>query len=125
MWGRIIDAAEKYNEPGKFTAFIGFEWTSTPSGSNMHRNVIFRDGAEVARKVLPFSVYDSENPEDLWAYLDKIEKEAGAHVFAIPHNGNLSNGLMFDDVKYGTTTAIDAAYAKSRMKHEPLYEVHR
>ena len=123
MWGRIIDAAEKYNEPGKFTAFIGFEWTSTPGGSNMHRNVIFRDNGDVARKILPYSSYDSENPEDLWVYLDKIEKEAGAHVFAIPHNGNLSNGLMFDDVKYGTTTPIDAAYAKSRMKHEPIYEV--
>ena len=123
MWNREIDAAEKYNEPGKFTAFIGFEWTSTPGGSNMHRNIIFRDGGDVARKVLPFSVYDSENPEDLWVYLDKIEKDAGAHVFAIPHNGNLSNGLMFSDTKYGTTTPIDAAYAKNRMKHEPLYEV--
>jgi len=123
MWGRIIDAAQNHNEPGKFTAFIGFEWTSTPKGSNLHRNVIFRDGAEVARKVLPFSVYDSENPEDLWTYLDKIEKEAGAHVFAIPHGGNLSNGLMFDDVKYGTTTPIDKAYAQKRIQREPLYEV--
>ena len=60
----------------------------------MHRNVIFREGGDVAKKVLPFSVYDSENPEDLWLYIDKIEKEAGAHTFAIPHNGNLSNGLM-------------------------------
>ena len=123
MWGRIIDSAEKHNEPGKFTAFIGFEWTSTPKGSNMHRNIIFRDNGDVARKVLPFSVYDSENPEDLWIYLDKIEKNAGAHVFAIAHNGNLSNGLMFDDVKYGTTTPIDAAYAKKRMQREPLFEV--
>jgi len=123
MWGKIIDAAEKHNEPGKFTAFIGFEWTSTPSGSNMHRNVIFKNGAEVARKVLPFSVYDSENPEDLWSYLEKIKKEVGADVFAIAHNGNLSNGLMFDDVTYGTTTPIDAAYAERRMKNEPLYEV--
>ena len=123
MWGRIIDAAEKHNEPGKFTAFIGFEWTSTPSGSNLHRNVNFRDNGDVARKVLPFSVYDSENPEDLWVYLEKIRKEAGAHAFAIAHNGNLSNGLMFDDVKYGTTTPIDAAYATERMKNEPLYEV--
>jgi len=123
MWGRIIDAAEKHNEPGKFTAFIGFEWTSTPNGSNLHRNVIFRDNGDVARKVLPFSVYDSKNPEDLWKYLDKIEKEVGAHVFAIPHGGNLSNGLMFDDVKYGTTTPIDAEYAKKRVQREPLYEV--
>jgi hypothetical protein len=123
MWGRLIDAAEAHNEPGKFTALIGFEWTSSPGGSNLHRNVIFKDGGDVARKVLPYSVYDSENPEDLWKYMAKIEKEAGAHVFAIPHNGNLSNGLMFDDVRYDNKKPIDAAYAKERMKREPIYEV--
>ena len=123
MWERIIDSAEKYNEPRKFTAFIGFEWTSSPKGNNLHRNIIFKDNGDVAKKVLPYSVYDSENPEDLWRYLDKIEKDVGANVFAIAHNGNLSNGLMFDDVKYGTTTPIDAEYAKKRMQREPLYEV--
>jgi len=123
MWNVVVDAAEKHNEPGKFTAFIGFEWTSSPKGSNLHRNIIFRNGGDAAKKVLPFSVYDSENPEDLWVYLDNIKKKAGITAFAIPHGGNLSNGLMFDDVRYGTTTPIDAAYAKNRMEHEPLYEV--
>jgi hypothetical protein len=77
MWNHIIDAAEAHNNPGQFTAFIGFEWTSTPGGSNLHRNVIFRDNAERTRKVLPYSVYDSEDPEDLWAYLANYEKKPG------------------------------------------------
>ena len=123
MWDRIIDAAEKHNNPGQFTAFIGFEWTSTPAGSNLHRNIIFRNNGDTARKVLPFSVYDSEDPEDLWAYLAKVEKTTGAQVLAIAHNGNLSNGLMFDDVTFATKKPIDRDYAERRIRWEPLYEV--
>jgi len=122
MWERILDAAEKNNEPGKFTAFIGFEWTSTPGGSNMHRNVIYRDGKDIAMKGLPYSTYDSEDPEKLWEYMANLEKNTGAKVFAIPHGGNLSNGLMFDDITFTTKKPLTADYAKRRMKWEPLYE---
>jgi ribosome-associated protein YbcJ (S4-like RNA binding protein) len=123
MWERIIDAAEKHNNPGQFTAFIGFEWTSSPAGSNLHRNVIFRGNGDAARKVLPFSVYDSEDPEDLWTYLAKAEQTTGTQVLAIAHNGNLSNGLMFDDVTLTTKKPIDRDYAERRIRWEPLYEV--
>jgi len=123
MWQRIIEAAEQHNEPGKFTALIGFEWTSTPGGSNMHRNVIFRDNGDRAKQVLPFSAYDSQDPEDLWAYMEAYEKKTGGRALAIAHNGNLSNGLMFDDVTYTDKKPIDKDYAERRMKAEPLYEV--
>jgi hypothetical protein len=127
-WQDIMDAAEAHNIPQVFTAFIGFEWTSTPAGSNLHRNVIFRDNADKTRQVLPFSVYDSQDPEDLWAYMASYEKKTGGKVLAIAHNGNLSNGLMFDDVTLGDKKGdnkkpIDQDYAKRRMKAEPLYEV--
>jgi len=113
MWERIITAAESHNDPGLFTAFIGFEWTSTPGGSNLHRNVILRDNGDKARQVLPYSVYDSENPEDLWAYLANYEKLTGGQALAIAHNGNLSNGLMFDDVTLGENSKpIDKDYAQ-------------
>ena len=123
MWKRNIDAAEKHNEPGKFTAFIGYEWTSSPKGNNLHRNVIFRNGGDVAVKAVPYSSYDSEDPEKLWEYMANLEKTTGAKVLAIPHNGNLSNGLMFDDKTFTTKKPIDADYAKNRMKWEPIYEV--
>ena len=123
MWTHIIEAAERHNEPGKFTAFIGFEWTSSPGGSNMHRNVIFRDDGKKASQVIPYSVYDSEDPEDLWRYMENYEKKTGGQVLAIAHNGNLSNGLMFDDVTFGDKSPLDKDYAIRRMEAEPLYEV--
>lgn len=123
MWKRNIDAAEKYNEPGKFTAFIGYEWTSSPKGRNLHRNIIFRNNGEVAIKSLPYSAYDSEDPEKLWEYMQNLEKTTGAKVLAIPHNGNLSNGLMFDDITLTSKKPIDADYATRRMRWEPIYEV--
>ncbi len=123
MWKRIIDAAEAHYEPGQFTAFIGFEWTSSPGGSNLHRNVIFRDNGEKASKVIPYSTFDSEDPEDLWAYMENYEKMTGGQVLAIAHNGNLSNGLMFDDSTFTSRLPIDKDYAQRRMKAEPLYEV--
>jgi hypothetical protein len=82
-WHKIIDAAERHNQPSAFTAIIGFEWTSTPDGNNLHRNVLFRDGADVARQVLPISLYDSEDPEDLWKWMAVVEKTTGGRVLAI------------------------------------------
>ena len=123
MWQRITAAAEKYNEPGHFTAFIGFEWTSTPGGNNLHRNVIFRDGKDKADQIVPFSQYDSIDAEDLWKWMASYEQKTGGKVLAIPHNGNLSNGLMFDDVTLTTKKPLDRDYAERRMRWERLYEV--
>lgn len=122
-WQRITAAAEKFNEPGRFTAFIGFEWTADPNGANLHRNVIFRDSKEKADQVLPFSAADSLDPEKLWEWMAAYEKKTGGRLLAIPHNGNLSNGLMFDDVTLTTKKPIDREYAARRMRWEPLYEV--
>jgi hypothetical protein len=123
MWLKATEAAERNNVPGKFTAFIGFEWTSTPNGNNLHRNVIFRGGKASADKLVPISAYDTEDPERLWDWMEKAEKTAGVRLLAIPHNGNLSNGLMFDDVTYTDRRPIDRAYAERRMRWEPVYEV--
>jgi Protein of unknown function (DUF3604) len=123
MWQRETAAAEKYNQPGKFTAFIGYEWTSMPDGNNLHRNVIFRDDKVKADQIVPFSQYDSVDPEDLWKSMTAYEAKTGGRLLAIPHNGNLSLGLMFDDVTLTTKKPIDVDYAKNRMRWEPLYEV--
>jgi hypothetical protein len=123
MWAKATEAAERNNVPGKFTAFIGFEWTSTPNGNNLHRNVIFRGGKESADKLVPISAYDTEDPERLWDWMEQAEKKAGVRLLAIPHNGNLSNGLMFDDVTYADRRPIDRAYAERRMRWESVYEV--
>jgi hypothetical protein len=123
MWERETEFAEKYNEPGKFSAIIGYEWTSMPDGNNLHRNVIFRDGKAQADTVIPFSQYDSVDPEDLWTWMADYEKKTGGRALAIPHGGNLSLGLMFDDVTLTTKKPIDKEYAERRMRWEPLYEV--
>ena len=121
-WERIIDAVDSYNQPGVFTAFHGFEWTSSPKLVNLHRNVIFRDSAKEARQVLPLTAFDTEDPERLWDYLEAYEKKTGGKALAIPHGGNMSQGLMFA-VERMSGEPIDAAYAKRRMRWEPLYEV--
>jgi len=121
-WNQIIDAVDKYNQPGVFTAFHGFEWTLTPNLRNLHRNVIFRDGADEARQVVPFSFFDAQDPEKLWDYMEAYEKKTGGRALAIPHGGNLSQGLMFA-VEKRSGEPIDAAYARRRMHWEPLYEV--
>ena len=123
MWHRITAAAEKYNEPSRFTALIGFEWTSMPNGNNLHRNIIFRDGKDKADQIIPFSQYDSVDPEDLWKWMNNYEKKTGGRLLAIAHNGNLSNGLMFDDKTLTDKTPIDRDYAERRRRWEPLYEV--
>jgi hypothetical protein len=122
MWHRIIDAVDQHNQPGVFTAFHGFEWTSTPDLKNLHRVVIFRDDAEAARQVVPLSTFDTTDPEELWDYLAMYEATTGGSALAIPHNGNLSQGLMFA-VERLNGEPLDADYAERRMRWEPLYEV--
>jgi len=117
-WRQIIDAAQQHNEPGRFTAFIGYEWSSMPGGQNLHRNVIFK-GAQVPE--LPFSAIDSENPEDLWSILE-AQRAQGMDNFAIPHNGNASNGLMYDSNSF-KGQQLDADYAQRRMINEPISEI--
>jgi hypothetical protein len=126
VWDDLIDAAEEFNEPGRFSTFIAFEWTSLVKGNNLHRNVIFRDGAERAGRVLPYTTtppFGSPNPRDLWAWMQNYEDVTGGDVIAIPHNGNLSNGMMFalqDDFENGA--AYGREYAEARQKWERLYE---
>ena len=120
-WELQAKTADAHNQPGVFTALIGFEWSSAP-GYNLHRNVIFRDGASRATQVVPFSALDSLRPEDLWAYLENYERRTGGMVLAIPHNSNLSNGAMFA-LRDSDGKAIDARYAETRARWEPLVEV--
>ena len=117
-WQEIAAAAERHYEPGKFTTFIAYEYTSGPNRQNLHRNVIFRDTKVPAT---PFSRYDSENPEDLWAWMDGLRAE-GIESLAIPHNSNESNGLMFRRTSF-EGDPLDAAYAEQRMRNEPIVEV--
>ena len=125
-WEETIEAAEKYNEPGRFTAFIGYEWTSNTGGNNLHRVVIFRDGADKAGRMEPYTTLKplgSDNPRDLWKWLHGYQDKTGGRVLAIAHNGNLSNGIMFPIVESFTGKPVDLEYAKTRAKWEPLYEV--
>ncbi len=121
-WNEIVDAAEEANAPGSFTAFIGYEWSSAPDGNNLHRVVVYRDGAEEAKTRTPLSNEFSNDPEDLWDWMEAYETETGGQMLAIPHNGNLSNGLMFDDVTF-SGEPLTAEYAERRQRWEPLYEV--
>ena len=123
-WKATIDAAEKYNEPGRFTAFIGYEWTSNTGGNNLHRNVIYRDDADKASQMVPFTVYPpfgSDNPVDLWKWMESYEQKTGGNVLAVAHNGNLSNGEMFP-VAEAFGKPVDADYARARAKWERAYE---
>jgi hypothetical protein len=125
-WDRIVKAAEEYNDPGHFTALIGYEWTSTLEGNNLHRNVIYRDGGKKALQVMPYTTtppLGSPDPMDLWKWMAQYEEKTGGDVLALAHNGNLSNGLMFPvDAQY-TGRKLDEFYVKERIKWEPLYEI--
>ncbi|MGI9434149.1 MAG: DUF3604 domain-containing protein [Geminicoccaceae bacterium] len=124
IWDDYVETADAYNEPGVFTAIIGYEWTSTGGGNNLHRNVLYRDGADRARRVLPFTSSASLNPEDLWTWMDSYEKATGGRVFALAHNGNVSNGTMFPvETNPETGEPLTGDYAERRAKWEPLYEV--
>ncbi|RLA11069.1 MAG: hypothetical protein DRQ52_10300 [Gammaproteobacteria bacterium] len=125
LWERVIDDAEAFNDPGRFTAFIGFEWTSLIKGNNMHRVVIMRDGPVRARQVVPYTTQapqGSPDPRDLWAYLEDYESKTDGEVLAIAHNGNLSNGIMFPLKAQWNGKKLDQNYVSLRNKWEPLYE---
>jgi len=121
VWKNVGKAADQHNDPGRFTAFIGYEYSSLPEGDNLHRVVIFRDGADKTNLVLPFTLFDSENPERLWDYMRGYEEKTAGRVLAIPHNGNLSAGKMFALVDL-EGNALTADYAERRMRWEPLVE---
>jgi len=126
IWERVINAAESNNDPGTFTAFIGFEWTSLVKGNNLHRNVIFRDDGSQARQVFPYTTYaphGSNDPLDLYAWMSNYETKTGGNVLALAHNGNVSNGLMFPIDHQYSGKAIDSNYVQLRAKWEPMYEV--
>jgi len=124
-WQENIEAAEEANEPGRFTAFIGYEWTSNTNGMNLHRNVIYRGGGDKASQMEPYTTQKplgSDNPTDLWKWMTIYEDKTGGNLLAIAHNGNLSNGIMFPTVEaFGKK--VDRKYAQERMKWERLYEV--
>ncbi len=126
IWDDVIAAAEEYNEPGRFTALIGFEWTSLVKGANMHRNVIFRDGPDLVSQVVPFTTQapiGSPDPLDLYKYLEQYEAATGGSVQTLAHNGNLSNGIMFPiDAQY-SGRQLDKFYVEQRAKWERNYEM--
>lgn len=122
-WERTIEAAEKYYEPGEFTTFIAYEWTvNAGGGDNLHRNVIFRDGAERASQILPLTTFETQDPEDLWAWMARYEETTGGRVHAIPHNGNMSNGRMFEEQRFDGSP-MTSRWAEQRKRYERLYEV--
>ena len=125
-WEETIKAAERYDEPGRFTAFIGYEWTSlAPPGNNLHRVVVYRDGGDKAIQTEPFTMLPpagSVHPEDLWTVLQAYENKTGGQLLAIGHNGNLSNGMMFPLINPVTNQRLTREYAEMRIRWEPLYE---
>ena len=124
-WQETIKAAEEANDPGRFTAFIGYEWTSNTAGNNLHRNVIFRDNGAKAGLVEPYTTMKplgSDNPRDLWKWMAAYEEKTGGRVLAIAHNGNLSNGRMFPLIESFTGKPVDREYVEKRAKWERLYE---
>ncbi len=126
VWKRQLQSCEKYNEPGRFTALIGFEWTSLVTGNNMHRVVIFRDDADKAGQTVPYTTFPplgSPDPRDLWKWMTNFEKRVGGDVLAIAHNGNLSNGIMFRLADQWNGRKFDAKYVTERAKWERLYEI--
>ena len=126
IWEEIIDAAEEYNDPGTFTAFIGFEWTSVPKGFNLHRNVILRDNGDRARRVQPLTTQPptgTTNPLDLYRWLEQYEAKTGGRAFTLAHNGNLSNGWMFPTEKTYHGGNVDKNYVHQVARWEPQYEI--
>jgi hypothetical protein len=123
IWEKNTSIMEKYNEPGRFTAFISYEWTSNAGGgNNLHRNVIYRDGKDRAQQMVPMTTLDTQNPEDLWKWMALYEERTGGKLLAIPHNGNMSNGRMFAAQAFGGRP-ITKEYAERRQRFEPIQEI--
>ncbi|MEQ1496970.1 MAG: DUF3604 domain-containing protein, partial [Novosphingobium sp.] len=122
VWDGQLAEIDRYNEPGKFTAIVGFEYSLQPKGNTLHRNVLFRDGTDRAKSVLPFPAQGQKGPEALWDYMDRYESKTGGRMLAIPHNTNMSNGLAFmmTDPSGGP---MSADYARRRAAREPLLEM--
>jgi hypothetical protein len=120
VWQRLVDIADTYYQPGKFTTFAAYEWTSTPNSKNLHRNIFFLDAKKVPQ--VPFTSVDSTDPRDLWQWMDK-QRAAGNEVLAVSHNGNLSDGIMFPTEVDHRGRPIDQAYAQARLRNEPLTEM--
>ena len=126
-WHALLDTADQHNTPGKFTAFAGWEWSSQPGGANLHRVVVTNADATSGRTFMPFASTDSPYPEDLWAWLERTEKEtnkdtdANVRFLSIPHNPNVSKGVMFD-TKTLRGNVIDSDYASQRQRYEPVVE---
>ncbi|WHI49583.1 DUF3604 domain-containing protein [Microbulbifer sp. MLAF003] len=122
-WERTVDAAERYYKPGEFTTFIAFEWTvNADGGDNLHRNVIFRDGADRTKSLMPLTTFDTQNPVKLWEWMKAYEDKTGGRVLAIPHNGNMSNGRMFIEKQFDGSP-LTPEWARLRARYEPLYEL--
>lgn len=122
IWSELVEAAERHNQPGKFTTFAGYEWTSMPNGGNQHRVIIYKDGKDKTLQTLPFSAADGNNPSQLWDYLQSYEEATGGEAMAIAHNGNISNGNMFGDIQVDGKP-FDKDYVVARARWEPLYEM--
>ena len=123
VWGAYLEAAEEYYQPGRFTPLAGYEWTALFEGDNLHRVVIFRDGASKVGQIVPYSFLESgPDPEKLWEFLAIYEEKTGGDVLALAHNGNLSNGRMFAETRFDGSP-MTPQYAETRAKWEPLYEV--
>ncbi len=120
VWKRIVDIADKYYQPGKFTTFAAYEWTSNPNATNLHRNIYFVDSKKVPQ--VPFSSIDSTDPRALWHWMDG-QRQAGNELLAISHNANLSDGFMFPTEQDDLGRPIDRAYAEARLRNEPLAEL--
>jgi len=122
LWKAHNKSMDNYNEPGKFSAFIGFEYTPMPRGNNLHRVVMFRDAADKADQIIPIPSFIYGDPEQLWAWMGDYEAKTGGQILAMPHNSNTSNGLMFAMTRLDGSP-IDKAYAETRAKYEPIVEV--
>ena len=121
-WTRAIEAAERHYTPCAFTTFIGWEWSSELGGQSLHRTVFMKEGQEQAREIVPFSALDGSRPEDLWSWLEETSGQVGTDFIAIPHNPNMSGGMMYPEVD-SDGQPISASYAETRMRWEPVAEV--